>query len=346
MTLTKTASPGFIRRVILAGWNLIQIFIALYGLGCIAYLAARLAVGERWNVVAFADNFVPWWALFGLISAAAALLSRFRWILLALQLPMLGAFIVLYGNLFWPPSTAAGDNDGLNLTIATYNMFVYSDSLRAMQTILDLDADVIGLQEVGIKRQPVVAKMMHDQYPYQVFCTAEGEEELGLLSRYPVVEFQDCGGTMHFRAVLDIKGERVAVYVAHFYPPKSLLAPVGYDSAQRRTTLAHLQTDLERESGPVLLLCDCNMTDQSRDYHTLNRLLDDSFREAGWGLGFTFPARIKGGPTKFPLLLRIDYIWHNRAFGVDSIHVWKESGTSDHHPVIAHLVLQREKTSP
>jgi sugar phosphate permease len=97
--------------------------IALYGLLVIGYFLARLVVGERWNLVAFANNFVPWIVAGGVFLCLMALFSRHRWVLIAFQVPGIVAFLVLFGALFLPKGSAEEHADGPELTVATYNGF-------------------------------------------------------------------------------------------------------------------------------------------------------------------------------------------------------------------------------
>jgi hypothetical protein len=110
-------------RVYMWIWILVQAGIAINGLLVIGYLLARVVVGERWNVVAFTNNFVPWIAVVGLLLSLIALFSRYRWVLIALQLPSIIAFLVLYGALFLPKGSTAQRAGGPKLTVATYNAF-------------------------------------------------------------------------------------------------------------------------------------------------------------------------------------------------------------------------------
>ncbi|RPI95550.1 MAG: hypothetical protein EHM39_11715, partial [Chloroflexi bacterium] len=71
----NTLPPPLIRWLRAAG-HLIQAAILCYGLAITAYLLARLAVGERWNWIAFANNFIPWWALGNVVVSGIALFAR------------------------------------------------------------------------------------------------------------------------------------------------------------------------------------------------------------------------------------------------------------------------------
>jgi hypothetical protein len=112
---------GISMHVLMWVWILIQIGIVIQSLLVIGYLLARLVVGERWDIVAFANNFVPWIAAVGLSLSVIALLSRYRWALIALQMPGIVVFLVLYGELFLPGGSTAQQAGGPELTVATYN---------------------------------------------------------------------------------------------------------------------------------------------------------------------------------------------------------------------------------
>jgi hypothetical protein len=112
---------GISMHVLMWVWILIQIGIVIQSLLVIGYLLARLVVGERWDIIAFANNFVPWIAAVGLSLSVIALLSRYRWALIALQMPGIVVFLVLYGELFLPGGSTAQQAGGPELTVATYN---------------------------------------------------------------------------------------------------------------------------------------------------------------------------------------------------------------------------------
>lgn len=331
---------GFVKRMGLAAWNLAQAMILLYGLGIMGYLAARFVVGERWSAVAFADNFIPWWALGGLVLGGIAMFSRFRWPLIALQLPGVVVFVVLYGPLLLPHQPPHAD--GPRLTAATYNtLSIMSNPARVVDVIARLDADLVGLQELGPDHAAQMAAQLAGQYPYQALHPALPVHGVGLLSRYPILEetvFSPLDGSMlYMRAVLDVHGVPLTVYVVHPPPPGQAFSPLTYDAERRDAEIAILREQhLAHESGPLLVLGDFNMTDQSHAYRTMDRLLDDAFRTAGRGLGFTFPGNKLPG---VPAMLRIDYIWYNTHLTALDARTWDSTGSSDHYPVTAAFAL-------
>lgn len=95
--------------------------IIAYGILFVLYLLARLTVGERWNLVAFANNLLPWLCWIGMALAVVGLLYRDRWLLISLQLPAFVVFGIAYGGQFLPNSPSP-QRDAPTLTVAFYNV--------------------------------------------------------------------------------------------------------------------------------------------------------------------------------------------------------------------------------
>ncbi len=178
-------APAILRAI----WKLVLAASLLYGLAVTGYLLARVAVGERWNWIAFANNFVPWWALGNAILIGIALFSRQRGLLVACQLPGIVAFVILYGDLLLPPDRPAEATSGSPLTAATYNIIsITSDPQRIQTEIAALDADIVGLEEVGPVHAELFAADLAQAYPYQAMYPGLPVSGVGLLSRYPIIE--------------------------------------------------------------------------------------------------------------------------------------------------------------
>ena len=344
---------SFLTRLLLASWHLVQAAVLLYGLSMCGYLLARAAIGERWNVVAFANNFVPWWALGGAVAAGIALVSRRRWLLIPPNAPIIVMFVVSYGYLLLPRESEAGPADhGPALTAATYNIIAsQSDPAHVVDVIADLDADITGLQELGPQHAARVDEALAARYPYRVLYPLLPVHGVGLLSRYPIIDhtlFRPLPDSMlHLRAVLDVDGTLITVYVVHPSPPRNVLLPFTYDDDRRNMEITILREDyLQAEDGPLIVLGDFNMSDQSTPYRQMDALLTDAFREAGRGLGFSFPDAQRSLFSGLPLLLRIDYVWHSAHFSALDARVGHDSGTSDHRPVVAVLAFSPEFVKP
>ncbi|MBN1680905.1 MAG: endonuclease/exonuclease/phosphatase family protein [Anaerolineae bacterium] len=346
----NTHSGGF-KQVALAGWNLVLAGGLVYGLAMLCFLAARLTIGERWGPVAMANNFVPWWALGAGVFGVVSVFSRRRWLLVPVQAPIIIVFLVLYGDLLLPHKSAAGANGGRPLTVATYNILSRSSEPdRIIDMIVRMDADIVGLQELGPAHAEQIVAELSQQYPYQALEPHTSVYGVGLLSRFPIREYDvfrlASNNMRHMRAVLDVDGVPVTLYVAHPPPPRDAFSPLTYDAGGRDDVIDALRENyLLAETGPLLVVGDFNASDQSDVYHTLDVFLDDAFREAGQGMGFTFPDRPPGrvrimSPLVRAPAVRIDYIWYSAHFVALEADVGKDGASSDHRPVIARLSLQ------
>ena len=344
---TSARPQGGPESVLWAGMRIVmELPIALYGLCMCAYLLARVTIGEESHAIAFANNLVPWWALGGLGCVALALFMRHRWLLVALQLPILAAFAVLYGHQFCPHSYAHEVPGGHELTVITFNMESSNTNVRAAaQMLIDVDADVVGLQEIKTAHVDELITAISPTYPYQYIYDSGRASTLGLFSRYPIIDraayHPKRGFARHLRTVLDVDGTAIIVYVAHPDPPHKFLSPVNYDDSTRDEQIATMRDSIAADNGPLLMLCDCNMTDQSDAYRAMDRLLNDTFREVGWGLGLTFPARSNEYFVGLFPIMRLEYVWHNTFFVPLDIRVHPDTGSSDHHPVVARQVLKQ-----
>ena len=122
----------------------------------------------------------------------------------------------------------------------------------------------------------------------------------------------------------------------HSVRPDIDIPALSYDAEERRAGTQDVIAAVRQEQNPVIVLCDCNMPDQTEDYGAMAQILSDSWRERGFGLGFTDPATRDRFP--FPLV-RGDYIWHTAGLQTISIQVWPDGGGSDHFPILAQLTL-------
>lgn len=333
----------WLRDVLRYGWFLVQIAIVLYGLAMFVYIVARITVGENWNLIAFANAFLPWLAWCGMGLALLALLSRYRGLLIAVQMPIIFTFLILYSDVLLPRNKAKPVT-GPHFTAATYNILSHqSNPDYIIHEIGRMDADILGLQELGEGHAAQIEETLPEVYPYRVLEPRDPPiDGIGLLSRFPVLDvtlFKPMpSSSLQLRAVLDIEGTSVTVYVTRAEPAASRYAPLLYDDSRRDSELEILRTDyLETELNPVLMLCDCNMTDQSDAYRALDRVMDEAFRRMGRGMGFTYPDHTDWAPP----LMRLDQIWYSDQLVAREAITWKRTGTSLHRPVCATLALEQ-----
>lgn len=320
---------------------LIQLLIAAWGTWVIIYLIAIQAAGRHDGPIASTHNLAPWFGPIAGLLVLVALLFRYRWLLIGVLLPGLVAFLVWYGPLFLSQSTATTGEQ--SLTAVAFNILSpRSEPDKIVEALRELEsADVVGLNELGPDHAAQIDAAFATAFPYSELHPRTPENMgVGLLSKYPIVSmelFQPVADSMlHMRAVVDYDGTRIVVYVVHPRPPENRRNPLRYDAAQRDEELRHVRQRLGQETQPILLLCDCNMPDRSKAHGQMDDILDDAFRHAGHGLGFTFPAYRRFIPSA----IRIDYIWISSHFEAIDADTAANPGTSDHRPVIAELVLR------
>ena len=172
----------------------------------------------------------------------------------------------------------------------------------------------------------------------------------GLLTTLPVVCFAGLG-SLAPRLAARFGQHRllvVALLVAHVStaPPQSHFAGRRVADGNRlletfrnvrgtaQTRLSQLPTldralnDAQNSGHPYVLAGDFNNPPRGIFHRHLKARLTDGFAQAGWGSGFTFPARLP--------LMRIDYLWLGR--GVRAKRVWvTDTSASDHRAIVGDL---------
>ena len=138
---------------------------------------------------------------------------------------------------------------------------------------------------------------------------------------------------------------RYAVVVYNLHPVQPLVRD-GFAKRAEELTVGLERAALDTE--PLILVGDFNMSDQSEDYRRVAAFYTDTYREVGWGMGFTFPdfTYAEAVPNVLPAvsmpvrpLVRLDYIFHDEAFQALEARVLPSSGGSDHRPLFARLAL-------
>jgi len=268
-----------------------------------------------------------------------AALARQKRALIALGAP-LGIFLYFWGAQFLPRLPFPPPVDPhKELRLMTYNvLFNHSKPNQFANNIKQVSADIVGLQEMRTALIKSAGPELLDSYPYNTF-DLPGPSGVALISRYPILSasrFSLPPKDEAVYAVIDWNGTRLHVIAAHFratnawglpYADLAIQAPERYQ--ERANQVGLILQKINQIEGPLVFLCDCNMTDTSEAYYRIHQVLADGYREAGWGFGNT----LHPPHAPFPLQ-RIDYIWHSSQFRALSAVTGQPAG-SDHHPVIA-----------
>ncbi|MAS37178.1 MAG: hypothetical protein CL610_24470 [Anaerolineaceae bacterium] len=332
--------------------NIFTGLAGLYGLMLLVYLVLRflLPVSPWW--LAFLHNFTPYYFLPLLVLIPLLWLMRARR-MAARLLPLLLIGLLLYAPR-WLPQPAVRAAEARTLRVVTFNVLILTDEYATITDWLrTADADVVLLQEVDGQESTQIFDALSDLYPHTV--DLEGTTVIAL-SRYPVVEqaLVDLGSWYVDRFVLAIDGAPVAVYNVHMHMPLlneprfpftvnngMVQLALQYDETHRNQLIRRLLDLLAAEPLPYIVAGDFNTGDNTPIYGEMAALLHDSYREAGIGLGNTWPASIGDDevPAMIPPMLRIDYVWHSADLRAVAAAVGPDL-SSDHLPVITTLAVR------
>jgi len=315
----------------------------LYGLAALVYLIARFIIGERWHAITIANNLMPMLLIPALPCTLILLVTR-RWRATALIAPGAAAFVILYGGMLLPVSLRQSTpipDDVPTLTILTWNMHrMLNDAelATALALIRGSGADIVALQEFTQPADDYLTPRLGDIYPYNALHPyATSVNGVGLYSRYPIYADEYWVRQLgNMWAQIVVNEQLIMVYNVHPSSPG-----ISVNTRVRTLDVTDILARIEAEELPLLVVGDFNLTDQSDDYGRLAARLRDSFRQAGAGLGLTFPNLGATNPLlgSIPPVIRIDYIWHSDHWVAVEARVNESAGGSDHFPVIARLAL-------
>jgi vancomycin resistance protein VanJ len=318
--------------------------------GCIALSWAYGLLFLLWLVLRsiFSDQF--WWL--ALINTAAfygfmplPILLPFAawqrcWRLVSVLSIILAVFLSWYGGLFVPAQSS--DAKGPSVTVMSFNLRASNQNFDAIAQMLKASApDILGLQEVRPAAVQTLMRGLSSVYSYVAVHPDNQLHNVVLFSRFPIQSAAALPSLPFERALqakLMIDQRPLSVIVAHLTPNNMLNFPLGEfkqrtETAyrQRQMEATRLKQEIRKAATTSVVLCDCNMTDTSTTYATLNATLTDSFHEAGWGFGHTLYTF--GLP--FPVQ-RVDYVWHTPNLVTTQIDLEDKAG-SDHLPLKAQL---------
>jgi vancomycin resistance protein VanJ len=292
--------------------------------------------------------FTPYWfAPLLIIGPSTWLIQRRSLQILTLFTACL--FLFLYGQLLVPKWRDPNPN-ALTITVMTYNVFGENRDWPAIHdSIVESEADIVALQELNQEIASKIETELADLYPYQILDFQDS-----LISRYPIsladTTLPDSWGSPPKIYLVDVDGQPVTLLNAHFYA-----SFLSFDSFfmewvfREREHQAQLVADFAtRVETPLIVTADFNTTDQSQAYRIIRSQLNDSWREAGWGFGHTFPGGqipelprpVIFGYTILRWVVRIDYIFYSNDLQAVEARIGKWDGFSDHRPVIAVLELK------
>jgi len=284
----------------------------------------------------------PWLFLPLVVLLPIAFLRRSRW-LIGGELACLALFVAFYGGYFLPRRPVAAPQT--TFSVMTHNILWTNPHLDQVVAAVKANSpDIVGFQELSSDLWTVLEPEMTALYPYHYVSA-----ECGLFSRYPLEACEDIvaqGSTRPRtqKCVVNLDGRQITLFNAHPRSPYLDTLAVGRFSlpGALHTDLhdADVAALLERVrslQGPVLIIGDLNFSPQHPPYRSLTAELQDSYRERGWGLGFTYSCRV----CSHVPLWRLDYLFHSEEISTVDVRLGDYQG-SDHRAVIATLELLTE----
>lgn len=239
---------------------------------------------------------------------------------------------------------------------------------KMMQRIKAEAPDIIAFQEFftgGKKGWDNVSYLQkelgYQHHFFQPKITIEEREEyygIAIFSKFPIlnqlhVPFYNSGTNAFIYADILIKKDTVRLYNMHLQSihldqsdqilensdeniidvegTKSTIKKLKRAYAKRSEQVYIAQKNIKNCPYPVLLCGDFNDTPISYAYQSIANLLEDSYLNAGLGLGGTYVGRLPS--------FRIDYIFNSDSFKVVDFQTLNLK-LSDHKPIMATLYLK------
>jgi endonuclease/exonuclease/phosphatase (EEP) superfamily protein YafD len=333
----KNPAQVFLHKLFLAGRELFWVFAWCLVSGFFLLYPAHWVFGESIRPVRMSFYVTPWWLLLLLPTLCAAVWARRCWLAAMAVLPTVLVLISILPSSL-PKPVSAPARGSLPLKIMTYNTHGIAAMDGIVAVIRHENADILLLQEYAPALVSTSFHGLDDLYPYR--DVVEGPYfGQAAFSHYPLqriaVEFEE--GKVQKLSVETSEGP-ITVWNVHPIPP-FLVPPAQFDA--QMTALAG---SISQTPGPLIVAGDFNATEQSVAYQQINRYLANAYREAGRGMGFSYPAppytfmdiNVQTGP-----LWRIDHIFHSREWIATDARTLTKSGGSDHFPALATLFLTK-----
>jgi vancomycin resistance protein VanJ len=348
VTEKETASSESIaKRPQLPLFRRSDILVAAYAAILLLLLVVRHGLGDRTNW-SFALNSLfqhAFWPTLLLLPVVIVRASKFAIVVLCTSIVI---FLGHWGGLFVPRNRAE-PSSGQTIRVMTYNTLGYNlDTAGTIRVVREMEPDIIALQELAPEQAMALENALGAKYPHRHMDARPGVTGSGILSRFPLRPLDASSlqtlpwiGTP-MAVEIEIGGQRVQFVNFHTY--------AGPKYTRLREDQCRLLADFAmNHPGPLIFAGDLNATDQNAAHAIVTRNMRDSWREAGFGMGHTFPGKPTpdiGGSRPVILgipvpqwLVRIDYIFHSNAMKTIDVQLGPGDAGSDHRPVMATLTL-------
>lgn len=324
-----------------------DILFGSYAAILLILLVIRHGLGDRTNW-SFALNSLfqqAFWPTLILLPVAIVRPSKSS---IAVLIGSILIFLGHWGELLVPKSQAV-PSGGQTIRVMTYNTLGYNpDTEGTIRVVREMEPDIIALQELAPEHALALENALGTKYPHRLMDARPGVTGSGIMSRFPmrVLDAQSLlklpwiGTPMAVE--IDVAGKPVQFVNFHTY--------AGPKYTRMREDQCRLLAEFAAtHPGRLIFAGDLNATDQNAAHAIVTHNMIDAWREAGWGMGHTFPGKPTpdiGGSRPVILgipvpqwLVRIDYIFHSNDLKTIDARLGPGDGGSDHRPIMATLVL-------
>lgn len=271
------------------------------------------------NAGSLFQTLLPWTGLGVPVLLGLAAVRRSRTAAVAVLAPAV-VWATLFGDALIDKRSGGGD-----LTVVSHNVGDGdADPAGTARVLAGAGADVLALEELSDASAVVYSRELAAVYPHHAVIGG-----VGIWSRYPLADVKAVPimpWTRALRATARTPDGPVTVYAVHLASVR--VSAAGFTTGRRDEAARELAAALRAEPAPrVVVLGDFNGTYQDDALAPVTSQLRSAHREAGDGLGFSWPAA-------FPMV-RIDDVLVR---GMTPRAAWTLPATgSDHLPVAATL---------
>jgi endonuclease/exonuclease/phosphatase (EEP) superfamily protein YafD len=269
----------------------------------------------------------------------------------------LGLFLFTFGKFFLPKAKQFSPSEDV-LKVMTYNMLVHTPEIPAVADMIrEENADIVFIQETSFSLMEYMSGEMEDVYPFQIHFPSENPNGISVASKYPfeVLDYDMGKSWMGDPILLDVDWNGQPIYVVNFHMQSTsaeMILDLDFINKRSKSRERHarkIDRFLFEHPGPAIVAGDVNDVFLNDVYYALAEAgLRDSWLEAGFGLGHTFPGNRSPGTSRPKVvglyipewLVRIDYIFVTRDWEVLAAYTADTDGYSDHRGVVAVLRLK------
>ena len=265
-------------------------------------------------------------------------------------------FIYKYRYILIPNRTCKKQSK-YSISVMTYNVLESNRNLDGIvNSILSSNPDVIAFQEITNNIGEKLSELLSHIYPFQEFASRLHDFPTNaFISKYPfkMVDsiIEGYWKTPPQVLIVDFNGSPFYFINIHANPTRIGTInskEIAHSFNLRLQQVEAIVRHISQIKMPLIIAGDLNSTEYNYAYTIITDQLQDVWRSAGWGLGYTFGLRNNTFMDRRPLkissciprwMLRIDFIFYSNKWMVPETHTGKWDNVSDHRPVIANFIL-------